>query len=142
MGTQLESNDRDFFVRVDLTKPRPFVPSLVSDLKETFFPDDPFLSFKDLSTGRRVWGTFQYYVPILEWAPRYTLSKFRYDLLAGITIASLAIPQGISYARLAQLPPIIGLCELVSLICFFVWMSVCVCAFMYLIFFLMFQILN
>ncbi|KAK1399088.1 Sulfate transporter 3.1 [Heracleum sosnowskyi] len=31
------------------------------------------------------------------------------DLIAGITIASLAIPQGISYAKLANLPPIIGL---------------------------------
>ncbi|MBA0730779.1 hypothetical protein Golax_020393, partial [Gossypium laxum] len=32
-----------------------------------------------------------------------------YDVLAGITITSLAIPQGISYAKLADLPPIIGL---------------------------------
>ncbi|KAK9984256.1 hypothetical protein SO802_033781 [Lithocarpus litseifolius] len=31
------------------------------------------------------------------------------DLIAGITIASLAIPQGISYAKLANLPPILGL---------------------------------
>ncbi|KAF0918096.1 hypothetical protein E2562_022685 [Oryza meyeriana var. granulata] len=51
-----------------------------------------------------------YFVPVLDWAPRYGLAKFKYDLLAGVTIASLAIPQGISYARLANLPPIIGLC--------------------------------
>lgn len=108
MGTQANT-DPDFSVKVDLTRKRPFVPSLAADLKETFFPDDPFRSFKDLSPGRRAWGTLQYYIPILEWGPRYTLSKFRYDFLAGVTIASLAIPQGISYARLAQLPPIIGL---------------------------------
>jgi sulfate transporter 3 len=36
---------------------------------------------------------------------------FRFDLLAGITITSLAIPQGISYAKLAEIPPIIGLCK-------------------------------
>ncbi|KAL0370486.1 UNVERIFIED_CONTAM: Sulfate transporter 3.1 [Sesamum angustifolium] len=34
---------------------------------------------------------------------------FKADLIAGITIASLAIPQGISYAKLANLPPILGL---------------------------------
>uniref|UniRef100_A0A453FI31 SLC26A/SulP transporter domain-containing protein n=1 Tax=Aegilops tauschii subsp. strangulata TaxID=200361 RepID=A0A453FI31_AEGTS len=45
----------------------------------------------------------------MEWVPQYGIDKFKFDLLAGITIASLAIPQGISYARLANLPPIIGL---------------------------------
>jgi MFS superfamily sulfate permease-like transporter len=55
-------------------------------------------------------GALKYFVPALEWAPRYSVGKFKYDLLAGVTIASLAIPQGISYAKLANLPPIIGLC--------------------------------
>ncbi|RVW17015.1 putative sulfate transporter 3.3 [Vitis vinifera] len=32
------------------------------------------------------------------------------DIVSGLTIASLAIPQGISYAKLANLPPIVGLC--------------------------------
>jgi sulfate transporter 3 len=53
----------------------------------------------------------QYFVPVLEWAPRYTFEFFKADLIAGITIASLAVPQGISYASLANLPPILGLCE-------------------------------
>ncbi|CAL9048523.1 unnamed protein product [Musa banksii] len=51
----------------------------------------------------------KYFVPVLEWAPKYTLAKLQADLLAGITIASLAVPQGISYARLANLHPIVGL---------------------------------
>ncbi|KAL6274671.1 hypothetical protein ACE6H2_025363 [Prunus campanulata] len=33
----------------------------------------------------------------------------QFDLLAGITITSLAIPQGISFAKLADIPPVIGL---------------------------------
>ncbi|CAI9782513.1 unnamed protein product [Fraxinus pennsylvanica] len=41
--------------------------------------------------------------------PKYDFGLFKYDLLAGITIDTLAIPQGISYANLARLPPIIGL---------------------------------
>ncbi|CAN4096375.1 unnamed protein product [Withania somnifera] len=51
----------------------------------------------------------QYFVPICQWLPKYNLGLFKFDLLSGITIASLAIPQGISYAKLADLPPIIGL---------------------------------
>ncbi|KAJ0091180.1 hypothetical protein Patl1_13209 [Pistacia atlantica] len=51
----------------------------------------------------------EYVFPILQWAPTYNLALFRSDLIAGLTIASLAIPQGISYAKLANLPPVIGL---------------------------------
>ncbi|KAJ1689451.1 hypothetical protein LUZ63_013606 [Rhynchospora breviuscula] len=95
--------------KVNLTQKRTYCEALKSDLKETFFPDNPFGGFKSLPPGRRVWYGLKYFVPILEWGPKYTLAYFRSDLLAGLTIASLAIPQGISYARLAGLPPIIGL---------------------------------
>lgn len=50
-----------------------------------------------------------YVFPILEWAPKYSFGLFKSDLISGITIASLAIPQGISYAKLANLPPLMGL---------------------------------
>ncbi|KAK9007187.1 hypothetical protein V6N11_051017 [Hibiscus sabdariffa] len=78
-------------------------------LKETFFPDDPFRQFKHQPAPRKLLLGLQYFVPILEWAPRYTFNFFKADLVAGITIASLAVPQGISYANLASIPPIIGL---------------------------------
>ncbi|KAG8055616.1 hypothetical protein GUJ93_ZPchr0001g29240 [Zizania palustris] len=94
---------------VNLSARRPFVEAVWSDLAETFFPDDPFRGFGALPPAARAWGALKYFVPSLEWAPRYGLDKFKYDLLAGVTIASLAIPQGISYARLANLPPIVGL---------------------------------
>ncbi|CAO2197827.1 unnamed protein product [Urochloa humidicola] len=95
--------------KVNLSARRPFVEALRTGLAETFFPDDPFRGFGSLRPAARAWGALKYFVPALEWAPRYTLDKFKYDLLAGVTIASLAIPQGISYAKLANLPPIIGL---------------------------------
>ncbi|KAG0492146.1 hypothetical protein HPP92_005544 [Vanilla planifolia] len=94
---------------VNLTTRRPFASSLMSKLKDTFFPDDPFRHFSGQSPSRRAWSIVAYFVPILEWGSRYNLSLFASDLLAGITIASLAIPQGISYAKLADIPPIIGL---------------------------------
>ncbi|KAB1218126.1 Sulfate transporter 3.1 [Morella rubra] len=88
---------------------KPLFQSLESSLKETFFPDDPFRHFKNQRLSRKLVLGLQYFVPILEWAPRYTFEFFKADLIAGITIASLAVPQGISYANLANLPPIIGL---------------------------------
>ncbi|KAJ1412853.1 sulfate anion transporter, conserved site [Sesbania bispinosa] len=47
--------------------------------------------------------------PILDWGRNYTVTKFRNDLLAGLTIASLCIPQSIGYATLAKLDPEYGL---------------------------------
>ncbi|XP_022722611.1 sulfate transporter 3.1-like [Durio zibethinus] len=95
--------------RVPVPPSKPFLKSLQTSLKETFFPDDPFRQFKNQPTSRKFLLGFQYFVPILEWAPRYTFDFFKADLIAGITIASLAVPQGISYASLASIPPIIGL---------------------------------
>ncbi|GLU08913.1 hypothetical protein SLE2022_257970 [Rubroshorea leprosula] len=95
--------------KVAVPPSKPFLQSLKSGLKETFFPDDPFRPFKNQPPFRKVLLGLQYLVPILEWAPRYSFQFFKSDLIAGITIASLAVPQGISYASLASLPPIIGL---------------------------------
>ncbi|KAJ9129699.1 hypothetical protein P3X46_035303 [Hevea brasiliensis] len=96
--------------KVNFDNPRSFRATLKSHLKETFFPDDPFRQFrKEKFGGRVVKKAVQYFIPIFEWLPNYNLRLFQFDLLAGITIASLAIPQGISYAELANLPPIIGL---------------------------------
>lgn len=47
--------------------------------------------------------------PILVWSRNYTATKFKNDLLAGLTLASLCIPQSIGYATLAKLDPQYGL---------------------------------
>ena len=106
--------------RVQVPPPKPFLKSLKTSLKETFFPDDPFRQFKNQPTSRKFLLGLQYFVPILEWAPHYTFDFFKADLIAGITIASLAVPQGISYASLASIPPIIGLCKFIFSFCFLV----------------------
>ena len=100
----------EFGHRVTVPPPQPFFKSLKTSFKETFFPDDPLRQFKNKTASKKLVLGLQHFLPILEWAPRYTFSFFKADLVAGITIASLAIPQGISYAKLANLPPILGLC--------------------------------
>ncbi|GMJ09100.1 sulfate transporter 3;1 [Hibiscus trionum] len=95
--------------RVAVPPPQPFFKSFNNSLKETFFPDDPLRQFKNKPPSRKLLLGLQYFLPILEWGPRYSFEFLKSDLIAGITIASLAIPQGISYAKLANLPPILGL---------------------------------
>ncbi len=49
------------------------------------------------------------FFPFLEWLAQYKKSDFKSDLLAGLTVAIMLIPQGMAYALLAGLPPIYGL---------------------------------
>ncbi len=48
-------------------------------------------------------------IPALEWISTYSKSDFRFDLVAGITVGVLLVPQGMAYALLAGVPPIYGL---------------------------------
>ncbi len=48
-------------------------------------------------------------IPLLDWLPKYKKSQFKGDVVAGLTVATVLIPQGIAYALIAGLPPIYGL---------------------------------
>ncbi|OIW10032.1 hypothetical protein TanjilG_32772 [Lupinus angustifolius] len=95
---------------VNFATPRGFLTKLKTGVKETFFPDDPCRQFnREEKPLHKAFKGVQYFMPIFEWLPTYTWRLFISDFLAGLTITSLAVPQGISYAKLADLPPIIGL---------------------------------
>ncbi len=49
------------------------------------------------------------FVPVLSWARAYKRADLTGDLLAGITVAVMLVPQGMGYAMLAGLPPEVGL---------------------------------
>lgn len=57
----------------------------------------------------RVAGFLQGLFPILKWGRNYKATKFKNDVMAGLTLASLCIPQSIGYANLAKLDPQYGL---------------------------------
>ncbi|XP_054803068.1 probable sulfate transporter 3.5 [Prosopis cineraria] len=107
MGDTIHQGDEP---AVNLSDSRGFFSKFKAGLKETFFPDDPFRQFRNENRGRRrALKGLQYFIPIFEWLPKYSFRLLFSDLLAGLTITSLAIPQGISYAKLASIPPIVGL---------------------------------
>jgi len=62
-------------------------------VKETLFPDDPLRQFKGQPLHRKLILGAQYLFPLLKWAPTYSFKLFKSDLISGLTIASLAIPQ-------------------------------------------------
>jgi high affinity sulfate transporter 1 len=45
------------------------------------------------------------YLPILGWLPQYERVWLRTDLIAGLTIVALLIPEGMAYAQIAGVPP-------------------------------------
>lgn len=49
------------------------------------------------------------FFPFLIWLKGYQISSFRSDVLAGLTVAVVLIPQSMAYAMLAGMPPVYGL---------------------------------
>jgi len=48
-------------------------------------------------------------IPITDWLPQYPRTNFRGDVVAGIALAGLLIPESMGYAGIAGLPPQAGL---------------------------------
>ncbi|KAI1416179.1 sulfate permease [Hypoxylon sp. FL1857] len=60
-------------------------------------------------TPRGVFHYFYRLFPFLHWITRYNLVWFVGDLIAGITVGAVVVPQGMAYALLAELEPQYGL---------------------------------
>ncbi|TVP74429.1 MAG: STAS domain-containing protein [Nitriliruptor sp.] len=48
-------------------------------------------------------------VPLVGWLRRADAGSYRADLLAGLTVAAMLVPQSMAYAALAGMPPVTGL---------------------------------
>lgn len=49
------------------------------------------------------------WLPITDWLPNYRREDLPGDLTAGLTGAAILVPQSMAYARIAGLPPVVGL---------------------------------
>ena len=58
--------------------------------------------------------TLSRYIPILSWLPRYNRAWLTADIIAGLTLWGLVVPEGMAYAGIAGLPPHAGLYTLVA----------------------------
>ncbi|XP_020235989.1 low affinity sulfate transporter 3 [Cajanus cajan] len=96
---------------LDSPNPPPLWKKLFGYVKETILPHGNnfcFSSKKKTSHGHAA-SCFKSLFPIFSWIKDYKASKFKDDLLAGLTLASLSIPQSIGYANLAKVGPEYGL---------------------------------
>uniref|UniRef100_A0A2N9IHJ9 STAS domain-containing protein n=1 Tax=Fagus sylvatica TaxID=28930 RepID=A0A2N9IHJ9_FAGSY len=112
---QLDIKDSSQIQRAEWVLNSPDPPSLcqelISSIKETVFPQGK--KHSSASKKKTPWdygvsflrGVF----PILSWGRNYKAAMFKNDLMAGLTLASLSIPQSIGYASLAKLDPQYGL---------------------------------
>ncbi|GMY17238.1 low affinity sulfate transporter 3-like [Fagus crenata] len=112
---QLDIKDSSQTQRAEWVLNSPDPPSLCQELigsiKETVFPQGK--KHSSASKKKTPWdygvsflrGVF----PILSWGRNYKAAMFKNDLMAGLTLASLSIPQSIGYASLAKLDPQYGL---------------------------------
>ncbi|KAF2548155.1 hypothetical protein F2Q70_00020337 [Brassica cretica] len=98
-----------FVHKVEVPPKQSLFNEFMYTFKETFFHDDPLRHFKDQSLSKELMLGLQSVFPVFEWGLKYNLKMFRGDLIAGLTIASLCIPQDIGYAKLAGLNPKYGL---------------------------------
>lgn len=48
-------------------------------------------------------------IPIIDWLPRYPRVNLRGDVIAGVALAGLLVPESMGYAEIAGLPPQAGL---------------------------------
>ncbi|MFL6437549.1 MAG: SulP family inorganic anion transporter [Terriglobales bacterium] len=54
-------------------------------------------------------GRIAHFFPILGWLPQCSPKSIRTDIIAGIAVAGLLIPEGMAYAGIAGVPPQMGL---------------------------------
>src|SRR6478752_733274 len=51
----------------------------------------------------------QPFMPPIESARHYSLYKFRKDIIAGLTVSVVEVPQAMAYAIIAGVPPVYGI---------------------------------
>ncbi|HET6877320.1 MAG TPA: sulfate permease [Jatrophihabitans sp.] len=66
-------------------------------------------TFRGLALARRAWPQIERAAPGIALLRHYPRKWLRRDLVAGLVLSTLLVPQGMAYAQLAGLPPVTGL---------------------------------
>jgi high affinity sulfate transporter 1 len=58
---------------------------------------------------RKTSRAFPFKLPIFEWLPRYQRGWLRTDIMAGLAVWAMTVPQALAYAGIAGVPPVYAL---------------------------------
>jgi len=84
-------------------------PILNNEYREPFPTVKAWVKSKIKNPKQQIKNYFLSFFPFLTWIYRYNLTWFSGDLIAGLTVGAVVIPQGMAYAGLANLAPQFGL---------------------------------
>ncbi|KAI1468898.1 sulfate permease [Daldinia caldariorum] len=104
LGIKLEDPDMD-----DVTRGESVFSMQTADSFVEHQPTSAEWLREIMPSGRDVLNYFKSLFPFLSWIRFYNLQWFIGDLVAGITIGAVVVPQGMAYAKLANLPVEFGL---------------------------------
>lgn len=84
---------------------------VIPEYNETLVTEKEYFnhSLKNYFTLKSVGSYIKSLFPIFHWLPHYNFAWLSQDLIAGITVGCVLVPQSMSYAQLATLPPQYGL---------------------------------
>ncbi|KAF8476927.1 putative sulfate permease 2 [Kalaharituber pfeilii] len=88
------------------------VPPLDAIIDGTYIEEDPTVAEWLLARKPTLEGAWKFFLslfPFLSWMGKYNMQWFLGDLIAGVTVGTVVVPQGMAYAGLALLPPEYGL---------------------------------
>ncbi|QGI85321.1 hypothetical protein CEK25_012050 [Fusarium fujikuroi] len=98
------------FIGADHTEPEEKAPSITN--ADLYIEEEPTVGefLREITPSTRAIGEYFYNLfPFLSWVGKYNLIWFIGDLVAGITVGAVVVPQSMAYAQLAQLPVEYGL---------------------------------
>ncbi|KAL5484185.1 hypothetical protein EMCRGX_G020638 [Ephydatia muelleri] len=86
------------------------IPPLLQRVLSVVTPPEPILSGIKPPMSRSAWLRFLLtHLPILHWMWTYKTQYLFREIIAGISVAMLHVPQGMAYGLLAELDPVYGL---------------------------------
>lgn len=104
------------FFSIELQKPQPYEDEVTRGESvcstDTFVEEPPTAGeyFRELApSSKQVLAYIKSLFPFLYWIGKYNMQWLAGDLVAGITIGAVVVPQGMGYASLANLEPQFGL---------------------------------
>lgn len=92
--------------------PHPKDGNRTLDIRDTYVEEDPTVEEwmrEHKPTAKGTWNFVLGLFPFINWMGRYNRIWFVGDVIAGVTVGTVVVPQSMAYAGLALLPPEFGL---------------------------------